>query len=252
METFSYQDYVSDKTFIDTYNNYQTKYAQKMRESDKIVIQLVREIQSKHDFDNGPLRLLDIGCSTGNLLLHLKRCLPMLNLTGADLAEPSLQACRANQELKGVEFATMDLLNLPASADFNIITINAVLYMMDDAQFFKGLQSVAGILRPGGTLIVFDFFHPYPQDLHINEISSSHPSGLRLRFRPISMVQALLSQAGFKDAVFHPFTLPCDLPVAGEPEDLITYTVPTLEGKRLPFRGTLFQPWCHMAAVRLG
>ncbi len=252
MEAFSYQDYVSDAAFIDRYNSYQTKYSKQMRESDRIIIELVREIQSKHDFNSGPMRLLDIGCSTGNLLLHLKSCLPQLTLTGADLAESSLQACRANQELEGVEFKIMDLLNLPAGADYNIVSVNAVLYMMDDAQFANGLRSIAGSLKPGGTLIAFDFFHPYSQDLHINEISTSHPDGLRLRFRPMDMVRPILSEAGFKNAVFRPFTLPFDLPVSGEAADLITYTVPTLEGKKLPFRGTLFQPWCHLVAVREG
>ncbi|RJQ83011.1 MAG: class I SAM-dependent methyltransferase [Desulfobacteraceae bacterium] len=251
MENFSYQHYVSDTSFLDAYNTYQAKYAQQMRESDRIILELVREIQMKHDFNTGSMKLLDIGCSTGNLLLYIKRRFPQLILTGGDLSESSLKVCRTNQELKEVEFEVMDLLNLPSGAGYNIITINAVLYMMDDTQFESAMRSVAGALKPGGTMIAFDFFHPYPQDLHINEISSSHPYGLRLRFRPIDMVRKVLAQTGLKNSVFRPFTLPFDLAVSGAPEDLITYTVPTLEGKNLPFRGTLFQPWCHMTAVRV-
>lgn len=247
---FTYQDYVNDKVFLDDYNTYQTKYAEQMRESDKILIGLVREIVEKHDTSKGAMRLLDAGCSTGNLLLHLKRLLPQLALTGGDLAESSLDVCRTNRELEGIAFEVSDLLNLPKDAGYDIITINAVLYMMEDPQFEAALQSVAGSLKPGGTMIVFDFFHPFPQDLHINEISSSHPAGLRLRFRPMAQVESQLAKAGFKNTVFRPFTLPIDLPPSGGPGDLITYTVQVEDGKKLPFRGTLFQPWCHLTAVR--
>lgn len=249
---FSYQDYVTDKTFLDEYNAYQAKYAKQMRESDKVLIGLVGEIVAKHDPAQGKLKLLDVGCSTGNLLLHLKRLLPQLALTGGDLAESSLEECRANPELEGIGFETLNLLNLPKRENYDIVTINAVLYMMEDDQFEKALQNVAGILKPGGTVIVFDFFHPYPQDLHIIEVSKSHPAGLRLRFRPMAQIESVLERSGFKNPTFRPFTLPIDLAPSGGPGDLITYTVPAADGRKLPFRGTLFQPWCHMSAVRAG
>jgi len=249
---FTYQDYVTDKNFLDEYNAYQAKYAKQMRESDKVLLGLVREIVSKQDPAKGKLKLLDVGCSTGNLLLHLKRLIPQIALTGGDLAASSLDECRANPELAGIAFEVMDLLNLPGKANYDIITVNAVLYMMEDVQFEMAMKSIAGALRPGGCVIVFDFFHPYPQDLHIIEVSKSHPAGLRLRFRPMAQVESVLEKSGFGKPDFHPFTLPIDLPPSGNEGDLITYTVPVVDGRKLPFRGTLFQPWCHMSAVRAG
>lgn len=249
-ENFSYQDYVTDQKFLDEYNAYQAKYAKQMRESDKVFIGLVKEFIGKQKTGQ-TTRLLDIGCSTGNLLLHLKRLMPELDLTGGDLANSSLQECRANPELKGIRFEEMDLLNLPQTGSYDIVAINAVLYMMEDAQFETALKNVAGILKPGGCMIVFDFFHPYPQDLHIIEVSKSHPDGLRLRFRPMSLANKILAAAGFTDPVYRPFTLPIDLPPSGGEGDLITYTVPAQDGRRLPFRGTIFQPWCHLTAQRV-
>lgn len=247
---FSYQDYVTDKTFLDEYNSYQAKYAKQMRESDKVLVGLVSDIVAKHDPAKGTLKLLDVGCSTGNFLLHLRKLFLQLELTGGDLAESSLEECRANPELNGVAFKILDLLNLPEKNEYDIITINAVLYMMEDAQFEIALKNIAGTLKPGGTMIVFDFFHPYPQDLHIIEMSKSHPAGLRLRFRPMATVEATLASSGFADPMFRPFTLPIDLPPSGGEGDLITYTVPAADGRRLPFRGTLFQPWCHLSATK--
>ena len=248
---FSYQDYVTDKTFLDEYNSYQAKYAKQMRESDKVLVGLVSEVVAKHEPAKGKPKLLDVGCSTGNLLLQMRKLFPQVELTGGDLAESSLEECRANPELNGVAFKILDLLNLPEKNEYDVITINAVLYMMEDAQFEIAIKNIAGALKPGGTMIVFDFFHPYPQDLHIIEMSKSHPAGLRLRFRPMGKVEPLLASLGFATPVFRPFTLPIDLPPSGGEGDLITYTVPAADGRRLPFRGTLFQPWCHLSATKV-
>ncbi len=249
-ENFSYQEYVADEAFLRDYNAYQAKYAQQVRESDKVLIGLVREIADRHDRTKGPLRLLDIGCSTGNLLLHLKRFLSDIELTGGDLAESSLVACRENPELRGISFRALDLLDLPRDARYDIVTVNAVLYMMTDEQFEQGLRSIAGALDAGGTMIAFDFFHPFEQDLTIMEVSKTHPSGLRLRFRPVSVAERALCAAGFEQCAFRPFTLPIELPRHPDDSELITYTVPAADGRRLPFRGTLFQPWCHLTAVK--
>ena len=247
---FSYQDYVTDQAFLDEYNAYQAKYAKQIRESDKTLISLVKDFVAGYNKNLSSVSFLDIGCSTGNLLMHLKRMIPGLDLTGADLAESSLAECRANPNLEGIRFEVMNLLDLPQNRKYDIIAINAVLYMMEDEQFKTALGSVARTLNPGGIVFVFDFFHPYPQDLHILEISKSHPSGLRLRFRPMSFASEALGNAGFKDVIYRPFTLPIDLPPSGGEGDLITYTVPAQDGRKLPFRGTLLQPWCHMSAVK--
>src|SRR5690242_5442254 len=101
---FSYRDYVTDETFLADYNEYQKKYAAQIRESDRIVLRLIGETLARRDPASAPARLLDIGCSTKNLLLHVKRAFPKLSLTGADLAEASLAQCRENPELAGIAF----------------------------------------------------------------------------------------------------------------------------------------------------
>jgi SAM-dependent methyltransferase len=247
-DNFSYREYVKDEQFLRDYNSYQAKYAKQMRESDKVLVGLIRELLAKRG--TGQRRLLDIGCSTGNLLLHLRRLLPDVALTGGDLAESSLAECRANPELKGVEFKSLDILDLPAAPSYDLIVVNAVLYMMEDLQFEKAVRSMAGALQPGGGIAMFDFFHPFEQDLSIMEVSKTHPTGLRLRFRPKSLASRVLQEAGFAHLQFRPFTLPIELPRNPDDSELITYTVATSEGVRLPFRGTLFQPWCHLTATK--
>lgn len=128
------RDYVSDNNFLSDYNSYQTKYAKQIRGSDKVVMTLIQEAVAALKFVNRRLRLLDVGCSTGNLLLLVKRIFADLELSGGDLALSSLDKCRSNPELSGIEFKVMDLLKLPAEI-YDIVIVNAVLYMMDDDQF---------------------------------------------------------------------------------------------------------------------
>lgn len=247
-EDFSYKEYVTDEQFLRDYNAYQAKYAKQMRESDKVLVGLVRDLVAKRGAARP--KLLDIGCSTGNLLLHLKRMLPQFELTGGDLAESSLAECRANPDLAGISFKNLNILDLPKDTRYDIIVVNAVLYMMEDREFEGALRSLAQALEPGGAVVVFDFFHPFEQDLSIIEVSKSHPNGLRLRFRPMSRATTMLEGAGFRNGQFRPFTLPIDLPRNPDNSELISYTVTTNEGARLPFRGTLFQPWCHLTAEK--
>src|SRR5687767_4477614 len=84
-----YRDYVEDSAHMREYSDYQQRYAETPRESDKVLIDLVRE----HAPEGGSL--LDMGCSTGNLLLHISRLLPGLELHGADMASDVIAACRS-------------------------------------------------------------------------------------------------------------------------------------------------------------
>jgi SAM-dependent methyltransferase len=246
---FSYGDYVEDDKFITGYNEYQNKYAEKMRESDRVLVGLAEGIckESKQD---EPLSLLDVGCSTGNLLLHLKQHLRDIRLSGAELAESSLEQAKSNPDLAGVDFAKRDLLDLELHQEYDIIVVNAVFYMLNDEQLKKALKSVCLALKPGGSLLAFDFFHPFEQDLSVLEKSTTHPEGLMLHMRPQDSVKAILEDAGFSTAQFMPFSMPIDLEKPSQPDDMRTYTVKDEKGGRLSFRGVLFQPWCHLHAVK--
>lgn len=245
-EKFSYRDYVKDEKLLAEYNAYQARYTDTIRESDKVIVSLVRDLVAKAD--GRTLKVLDIGCSTGNLLLHLKRMVPDAEYVGGDLARSSLDECRKNPDLTGVVFEEMDILDLPTNS-FDVIIVNAVLYMLDDTQYERALESLGGCLVSGGDLIIYDFAHPFAhQNLEIFETTVMRPDGLRLCFRPMKKVSEVAAQAGFADVDFRPFELPIDLPQPGYDEEVVTYTVNGQAGNRMMFRGALFQPWCHMIA----
>ena len=243
---FSYQDYVHDKAFLEDYNTYQRKYAEEPRESDKVIIEIVRQHLAQRR-ESASVSLLDIGCSTGNLLLHLKKAFPEISLTGGDLAESSLDLCRRDPALTDIVFERMDIMALP-QARFDIVVVNAVLYMFDQAQYELALASIASSLRAGGCAIIYDFAHEFGQDIEILEKTDSHPDGLRLCFRPMTKIQASMAKAGFSAVAFQPFELPIDLPRPADDNAIITYTRTDDQQQRMAFRGTLYQPWCHIVA----
>jgi hypothetical protein len=76
-----------------------------------------------------------------------------------------------------------------------------------------------------------------------------------LHLRPQANTTRILEDCGFSAIRYTPFSIPIDLApgqtAAGNREgfeDLNSYTVKVESGDRLLFRGTLFQPWCHLVA----
>ena len=248
-ENFSYRDYVTDRAFLEDYNVYQARYAEQIRESDKVLVSLVGHAAGRSKAERP--RVLDIGCSTGNLLRHLKNMVPGPEYVGGDLAESSLAQCRTNPALDGISFETLDVTDLPTEA-YDVVVVNAVLYMFDEVQYDRALSSIAGSLRSGGTAIIYDFAHPFEhQNITIDETSLMHPNGLRLCLRPMKYIAEHMRAAGFAEPEFHPFELPIDLARPAYDEEVVTYTVKDDKDRRMMFRGVLFQPWCHIVARKL-
>lgn len=244
---FSYRDYVSDERFNQSYNEYQDRYSEEIRFSDLKILELVEKAL---EYAPTQPRILDVGCSTGNLLKHLKRTFAsQVKLSGCDLSESALNKASQIQELVDVDLNQMDITNLPHNVA-DIAIVNAVLYMMDSTDFERSIASLSNCLSETGRLIVFDFAHTFPQELEILESSHSHPQGLRLMFRSQKAWVAPLERYGFRDIEFLPFEPPEDLPRIENATDLISYTIETQEGRRLLFRGALSQPWAHIIARR--
>jgi SAM-dependent methyltransferase len=243
----SYSHYVVDDVFLRSYNAYQAQYAAKIAERDKVLLRVVGSIAGSRS-----LKVLDVGCSTGNLLLHLKRLYPNLQLTGSDLAESSLELCRANPDLRGVAFEQLDMLELGHAGEFDVVIANAVAVYFYWEEYVKAARSVCRALQAGGTYIAFEWLHPWAnQDIVITETTMGHPEGLRICFRPMAKVASVMQEAGFSTVEFLPFELPIDLPKPEYDAEVVSYTVKSEVGN-LCFRGALSQPWCHMIAKKVG
>jgi SAM-dependent methyltransferase len=243
-----YENYPSDNDYIRSYIEYQQRYAREARESDKKLIEIIGLLLAEHAPSGRPARLLDIGCSTGNLLMHLRKAFPTLQLTGGDLSELSIASCRNSPALHGVTLEVMDILCLGERPDhYDIVVANAILYGFTEELFTASLKSIARALAPGSWLVAFDFFHPWEQDVELVEKSAHFPDGHPMHFRSYASARKALIAAGFGEPRFTPFEIKIDLPDEG-PSSISTRTVTAKDGSRLQFRGCLTQPWCHLAA----
>lgn len=250
---FSYHDYVTDKNFTEMYGKYQQRYINEPKESDKVIINLLSNLIS----DDSNVKVLDVGCSTGNLLLHIRKAMPQLTLMGGDMMAPIIQANKTNPMLAGIEFDVIDMLDINPVNSFDVIITNAVSYMFNYEQYEQAVASVAKALKPNGYHIAYEWFHPFRQDLEILETSASHPDGLKIYARPFARVNEILAKNGFTNVEFKPFFIPIDLEkgvtyMDNEDgfEDLNTYTIKNEIGERMMFRGALYQPWCHLVAQK--
>jgi len=228
-----------------TYVDYQKKYRENIRESDKTIIEL---IQKNISFPEGK-SLLDIGCHNGNLLFHIKNTIPSFSLYGIDLFPDVIEVCRNDPDLKGIKFDTMNILDLHCDP-VDVIVVSAVLFRFSDTEHLKIWQSFHDRLKAGGLVFSFDFYNPFCQTLRIIEETETHPEGLVLNFRPQQDVATMLAKIGFLEYQFNMFQIPIDLDLQGPTDPLYTYTKRLANNERLQFRGALYQPWCHLVAKK--
>jgi SAM-dependent methyltransferase len=250
--TPTYREYVSNKEHMREYSEYQKRYATQVRESDKVLIELVHGLVQEHAGADGSPALLDIGCSTGNLLRHLKYLVPGVTLWGGDLAREVVEACQQDPELAGIHFAEMNAVELGLEGRFNLVVANAILGALGEAECDRTLASVARALRGRGWLLAFDWFSPFEQELTVVERSRAFPGGLTWSVRSYTRMKKALAEAGFGPPRFLPFYMPIDLPRPEDAASVRSYTVPTADGKRLSFRGAFCQPWCHLVVQKAG
>jgi SAM-dependent methyltransferase len=236
MGVTGYRDYVGDDAHMRVYAGYQQRYAGTVRESDKVLLELVRDAAPAGG------SLLDVGCSTGNLLRHLLGS--GLELHGADMAPDIIAADQADPALAGIEFHVADMLELDLGRTFDVVTVNAALMFFTPEELRAAIARLATAVAPGGWLIGFDFVQAFEQELEIVETSVEFPAGLRMFIRSQKSVRSALTDAGLVDPQFTAFEIPLSIEHSGTLTDIRTWT----PAPGLSFRGSLFQPWCHFSA----
>ncbi len=242
----NYRDQLARTERMKTYAGTQERYLAKPRESDRILIEMLAE----HGI-NGTSTVLDVACSTGNLLRHVLRRWPGIALTGRDLSKDAIEVARAVRELDGIRFEVADLLQNDDGAVFDVVIANAVLYQFHDAEYEQAVRRIGAMTKPGGLCLVFDWYHAWEQDLEILERTALDPDGMTIVCKSYRTASRIFRDAGFAELEFRPFSIPVDLPRPESMADNCSYTVRAESGERLTFRGGLFQPWCHVVARKL-
>jgi SAM-dependent methyltransferase len=94
--------------------------------------------------------LLEVGCGTGFVLEGLRRVLPQLRLTGADLHADGLRYARGR--LPDVELLQFDARHIPFDGEFDVIgAFDAIEHIDDDARV---LSEARRAVKPGGGILI--------------------------------------------------------------------------------------------------
>jgi len=104
------------------------------------------------------LRVLEIGCGTGNVTILAKRLHPGVELVGLDPDPKALgRAQRKALGLSGIRFEHGYAQRLPfADGEFDRVLSSMMLHHLDDEAKTAAAAEALRVLRPGGTLHVLD------------------------------------------------------------------------------------------------
>ena len=109
--------------------------------------------------DHDPIRVVDLGCSTGTSLIHLARSLPdrNLELTGVDNSHAMLEKCRekllALQLHEQINTLQADIRQFEFS-NVSIVLMNYTLQFVDVEARPQVLRRIRNSIRPDGFLLV--------------------------------------------------------------------------------------------------
>jgi ubiquinone/menaquinone biosynthesis C-methylase UbiE len=104
------------------------------------------------------LRVLEIGCGTGNVTVRAKRAAPGADVVGSDPDPLALtRAQRKARGLSGIRFERAYAQELPfADGEFDRVLSSMMLHHLDEDVKAGAAAEIRRVLRPGGSLHIVD------------------------------------------------------------------------------------------------
>lgn len=152
------------------------QYDQHTPVQQRVVQRLLERLSA--ELSQGPQRVLDIGCGTGQLLQQLAQHYPQAKLTGLDLAPNMLQQA-AERLGNGAELLQGDAERLPGKDNsFDLVVSTSTFQWLEECATCFG--EVQRVLEPGG-LFCFALFG----DGTLFELQNSWRGALQRNDRPV-------------------------------------------------------------------
>ena len=144
--------------------------------------------------------VLDIGCGTGGITLHLARTKNPLHVTGFDVEVPVIQAARRRADEEGlahrVSFVQAAPGRLPfADGSFYLVfSKDALIHVADKEAVFADIFRV---LRPGGIFAASDWLVSHDGPLSQDMADYIKAEGLSFGMASAKRYQSAMQRAGF-------------------------------------------------------
>ena len=106
-----------------------------------------------------PLRILDLGCGTGNLTLRILDAFPTASVVALDLSAEILEVCQQQCGTDRVNYLQQDFKSLDLSAsEFDLVVSSIAIHHVDDQAKVKLFEHVYASLKPDGVFTYVDQF----------------------------------------------------------------------------------------------
>lgn len=168
---------------------------------------------------DNPRVLCDFGCAAGEFPYYLNKIYPNDTVMGMDLLPELID--KARREVPGVQFvvgSVEDRAALPENTA-DISFLSGVHSIFDDPTIAFG--NLIHWTRPGGTVIFFGLFNPYPVDVFLRVRTIDQPADHReAGWNMISQATTTAFLTEHPQVLahqYHPFTIGIDLPPQKDP-----------------------------------
>lgn len=173
----------------------------------------IQDIVREYERHSGPVsastRVLDFGSGNGGSVPFVRKHLPQAQLTCVDVSRRSL-ALAEKRFPSLAEFVHFGGAHIPFSAEhFDIVFAACVFHHIDHAEHVSLLKELRRVIRPGGSLFVYEH-NPY-NPLTVRIVNSC-PFDKNARLIRGSVMKQRLVEAGFTGAriryrIFFPHAL---------------------------------------------
>ena len=102
-------------------------------------------------------KLLDLGCSKGEIIYSLKEKFDNIEFTGIDISKELLDKAKKENYLKTVRFIKDDISNFSLNEKFDIVIMSGVLSIFDDYEKF--LKNVILHMKKDSIGLIFSAFN---------------------------------------------------------------------------------------------
>lgn len=149
------------------------------------------------------LRVIDLGCGSGELTQLLAERLPKSRVTGIDSSQPMLERARSSAGAAQFEFGKIEEI----SGKWDLVFSNAAIQWVDDHEDL--IRRLLSLLEHGGQLVVqLPSNHTHPTHTLIGQVAQEEPFRTALGgwvrrspVLPVGKYAELLFQNGAKDIV---------------------------------------------------
>jgi tRNA (cmo5U34)-methyltransferase len=109
--------------------------------------------------DHDPIRVIDLGCSTGTSLIHLSAMLPArkMELIGVDNSQPMLDQCQQKLQSLDLPHRIETVCDSVQSFEFeraSVVLMNYTLQFVPEPDRPALLRRISESIRPGGFLLI--------------------------------------------------------------------------------------------------